>query len=198
MKQIKLAYVILASLIFTACSKTSDECVEYIPFQESENGLWGMIAPNGEVLFSEEFEEKPTVAHNGRFFIQTNNGTWEMYTAEKKPQPIGKEYAHISGFHNGVAIVAEKGKPVSIIDTEGNTIKVLDSIAGKKVYGVRPFKNNYAVFLTTDSLMGAVNRNGNCIIKPEYIYKRNVIRKFILYKCGKNFSRVTRKTSKGY
>lgn len=169
MKQIKLAYVIWASLIFTACSKTSNECVEYIPFQESENELWGMIAPNGEVLFSEEFEETPTVARNGRFFIQTNNGTWEMYTAEKKPQPIGKEYAHISGFHNGVAIVAEKGKPVSIIDTEGNTIKVLDSIAGKKVYGVRPFKNNYAVFLTTDSLMGAVNRNGNCIIKPEYI-----------------------------
>ena len=169
MKQIKLAYVIWASLIFTACSKTSNECVEYIPFQESENELWGMIAPNGEVLFSEEFEETPTVARNGRFFIRTNNGTWEMYTAEKKPQPIGKEYAHISGFHNGVAIVAEKGKPVSIIDTEGNTIKVLDSIAGKKVYGVRPFKNNYAVFLTTDSLMGAVNRNGNCIIKPEYI-----------------------------
>ena len=169
MKQIKLAYVIWASLIFTACSKTSNECVEYIPFQESENELWGMIAPNGEVLFSEEFEETPTVARNGRFFIRTNNGTWEMYTAEKKPQPIGKEYAHISGFHNGVAIVAEKGKPVSIIDTEGNTIKVLDSIAGKKVYGVRPFKNNYAVFLTTDSLMGAVNRNGNCIIQPEYI-----------------------------
>ena len=37
MKQIKLAYVIWASLIFTACSKTSNECVEYIPFQESEN-----------------------------------------------------------------------------------------------------------------------------------------------------------------
>lgn len=60
MKQIKLAYVIWASLIFTACSKTSNECVEYIPFQESENELWGMIAPNGEVLFSEEFEETPT------------------------------------------------------------------------------------------------------------------------------------------
>ena len=53
MKQIKLAYVIWASLIFTACSKTSNECVEYIPFQESENELWGMIAPNGEVLFYE-------------------------------------------------------------------------------------------------------------------------------------------------
>lgn len=167
MKQIKLAYVIWASLIFTACSKTSDECVEYIPFQESENGLWGMIAPNGEVLFSEEFEGKPTVAHNGRFFIRTN-GIWEMYTAEKKPQPIGKEYAHISGFHNGVAIVAEKGKPVSIIDTEGNTIKVLDSIAGKKVDGVRPFTNNYAVFKTTDALWGAIDQNGNCCIKPEY------------------------------
>ena len=84
--------------------------------------------------------EKPTVAHNGRFFIQTNNGTWEMYTAEKKPQPIGKEYAHISGFHNGVAIVAEKGKPVSIIDTEGNTIKVLDSIAGKKSLWCKTFQ----------------------------------------------------------
>lgn len=177
MKQVKLVYAILASLIFTACSETDNKYVEYIPFQESENGLWGMIAPNGEILFSEEFEEKPTVVHNGRFFIQTNNRTWEMYTAEEKPQPIGKEYAHISGFQNGVAIVSEKGKPVSIIDTEGNTIRVLDSIAEKKVLGVRPFKNNYAVFMTTDSLMGAVNRNGICIIKPEY---------YILSECNDN------------
>ena len=142
--------------------------VEYIPFQESADGQWGMISLDGKILFTEEFKTKPTVVRDGRFFVRTKEGLWEMYDATNKPKKIGTDYAHASGFRNGVALVAEKNKPVSIIDTEGKTKKILDKIEGKVVDGVRSFEEGYAVFMTVDSLFGVINQGGDCVIKPEY------------------------------
>lgn len=156
------------SMMLASCSQMDKGNVEFIPFQENKDGQWGMISMDGKVLFAEEFKRKPTVVHDGRFFVQTKDGGWEMYDATAKPKKIGSDYAHVSGFNNGVALVSEKGRPVSIIDTDGKTKKLLDKIAGKDVDGVRRFNEGYAVFMTTDSLYGVVNHNGDCVIKPEY------------------------------
>lgn len=127
-----------------------------------------MISTDGRTLFAEEFKEKPTVVSSSRFFVRKKSGVWEMYTAEAKPQKVGVEYAHTSGFSDGRALVAERGKAVSIIDTDGKTLKVLDKIDGKTVHGVRPFHEGYAVFMTEDSLYGAIDRGGDCVVKPTF------------------------------
>lgn len=172
-KLIKLNLGIVAAALMTAmvcvsCSKTEEGKVEYLPFQETKDGNWGMISMDGKVLFKDEFKTKPTVVRDGRFFVRTKEGIWEMYDASEKPQKIGADYAHTSGFSNGKALVAEKGKPVSIIDTDGKTVKLLDKIEGKEVDGVRAMVAGYAVFMTTDSLWGVVDDNGNCVVKPTY------------------------------
>ena len=158
----------LAGLVLASCSKTEDSAVECIPFLETDDGQWGMISMDGKVLFKEEFKNKPTVVRDGRFFVRNNSGYWEMYDASEKPKKIGADYAHVSGFYNGRALVAAKNQPVSIIDTEGKEIKCLDKIGGKEVDGVRAFCEGYAVFMTTDSLLGAIDTDGNCVVKPEY------------------------------
>lgn len=163
----------LLSIIFAACSNGDNGKVEYIPFKETADGRWGMISTDGKVLFSEEFKNKPTVVRDGRFFVQKESGFWEMYDAAEKPKKIGGEYAHVSGFHNGRAIVAEKGKPVSIIDTDGKVVKLLDKINGKEILGVRTFSSKYAVFATTDSLLGVIDCDGNCVVEPKYCSLNN-------------------------
>lgn len=168
MKKITFVFAVLTAMLFASCSKTENGKVEYIPFQESADGQWGMISLDGKILFTEEFKTKPTVVRDGRFFVRTKEGLWEMYDATNKPKKIGTDYAHASGFRNGVALVAEKNKPVSIIDTEGKTKKILDKIEGKVVDGVRSFEEGYAVFMTVDSLFGVINQGGDCVIKPEY------------------------------
>ena len=168
MKKITFVFAVLTAMLFASCSKTENDKVEYIPFQESADGQWGMISLDGKILFTEEFKTKPTVVRDGRFFVRTKEGLWEMYDATNKPKKIGTDYAHASGFRNGVALVAEKNKPVSIIDTEGKTKKILDKIEGKVVDGVRSFEEGYAVFMTVDSLFGVINQGGDCVIKPEY------------------------------
>ena len=159
---------LVAVMMCESCSKSKEGKIEYIPFQETKDGNWGMISMDGRVLFKEEFKTKPTVVRDGRFFVRTKEGIWEMYDAKEKPRKIGADYAHTSGFCNGKALVAEKNKPVSIIDTQGKTIKLLDKIDGKEVDGVRAFVSGYAVFMTTDSLWGVIDDNGKCVIKPVY------------------------------
>lgn len=170
MNRRNLSFLVVAMLtmMLSSCTKTENGNVEYIPFQETADGQWGMISLEGKVLFKEEFKNKPTVVRDGRFFVRTKEGVWEMYDATEKPKKIGGDYAHTSGFHNGRALVAPKNQPVAIIDTEGRVIKNLDKIDGKQVDGVRAFEGDYAIFMTTDSLWGVINQNGDCVVKPEY------------------------------
>lgn len=165
--------IVFYCLMLSSCSNEGKGDVEYIPYQETSDGQWGMISMDGKVLFSDEFKNKPTVVRDGRFFVHTAENVWEMYSAEAKPRKIGKDYAHTSGFRNGIALVAEKNKPVSIIDADGKEIKLLDKIEGKIVDGVRAFEDDYAVFMTADSLWGVIDKSGRCVIKPEYCYLNN-------------------------
>lgn len=164
----------LVTLALVSCKKEAETKIEAVPFQETEDGQWGMISVDGKVLFKDEFKKMPTVVRDGRFFVKNKDGILEMYDATEKPKRIGKDYVHATSFQNGRAIVAEKGKNVSIIDKDGNTVKVLDKVDGKEVEGVEAFKDGYAIFMTADSLMGVYDFDGDCTVSPkEYCYISN-------------------------
>ena len=163
-------FAVILLLPLNSCSGGSGRSkVEYIPFRETKDGQWGMISPDGKVLFREEFDNEPTFAREGRFFVRNDKGLWEMYSTEAKPKKIGGEYTSASSFNNGRAVVAEADEPVKIIDTDGKTIKKLDKINNKVVENVSPLYGGLATFETADSLLGAIDKEGNCIIEPNYI-----------------------------
>lgn len=80
---LKFALSLMITMLFFSCSKTENGNVEYIPFQETDDGHWGMISMDGKVLFKDEFKNKPTVVRDGRFFARTSEGVWEMYDASE-------------------------------------------------------------------------------------------------------------------
>lgn len=163
-------FAVILLLPLNSCSGGSGRSnVEYIPFRETKDGQWGMISPDGKVLFREEFDNEPTFAREGRFFVRNDKGLWEMYTTEEKPKKIGGEYTSASSFDNGSAVVVEADEPVKIIDTDGKTIKKLDKINNKVVELVNPLYSGLATFMTADSLIGALDSKGNCIVEPNYI-----------------------------
>ena len=172
-KLFNLALAAIAAMLMLSCSKTENGNVEYVPFQETDDGQWGMISMDGKVLFKDEFKNEPTVVRDGRFFVRSKEGVWEMYDASEKPKKIGDDYAHTSGFRNGRALVAIKGQPVSVIDVNGKIIKKLDKIEDREVDGVRAYAGGYAVFVTVDSLCGAIDEDGDCVVKPEYCVLEN-------------------------
>lgn len=167
-KSLFLWCAVVMTALLSGCSNTSNDPVTHVPFKEAKDGKWGMIAMDGKVLFKEEFKHEPTAVRDNRFFVKNKSGFWEMYDASEQPKQIGDEYKHVSVFNGGHALVSKRNEPVSIIDTDGKTVKVLDKIEGKTVNGVYAFNEGYAVFMTNDSLYGAIDNNGNCVIKPHY------------------------------
>lgn len=127
-------------MILSSCNKETNDYVTAFPYMETDKGKWGMITTDGEVLFSQEFKNQPTVVRNGVFLVKNEANLWEIYKAEKKPEKIGSEYTGATIFSNGRAIVCEKDKYITIIDTEGKAIKTLDEIDGKRVNTVFRFQ----------------------------------------------------------
>ena len=163
-----LCMLLILCAAFTSCSKDESKGVEYVPFQETDDGQWSMMSPGGEVLFMEEFKNAPTVVKEGRFMVKNESGLWEIFTAEAKPQKIGKEYAYASCFENGRALVSERNDYVKIIDKDGNELKKLDKIGNKIVDAVSSFSEGYAVYQTGD-LYGAIDDDGKEVIKADYL-----------------------------
>lgn len=48
-------------LLITSCGKeqTSNN-ITGIPYKETTRGMWSMISPDGEVIFTEEFDNEPS------------------------------------------------------------------------------------------------------------------------------------------
>ena len=167
MKRVLLPLPLLFVLL-TSCNKNESRGVEYVPFQETEGGQWSMISPNGEVLFSEEFKNAPTIAKEGRFMVKNESGLWEIFTTDTKPQKIGKEYAYASCFNHGKAFVSERNDYIKIIDTDGNELKKLDKIGNRIIDAISDINEGYAVYQTGD-FFGAIDSDGNEVIKADYL-----------------------------
>lgn len=160
--------MVVAVLSLASCAKDGNSQLEAFAFKGSDDSNWGMISTDGKVIFSDEFKEAPTAATDGRFFVETQDGVYEMFTLDKKPKKVGDEYVSVSSFSDGVALVAEKGKPIEIIDTDGKVVKVLDKIDGKVIENAERFHHGYSIVSTADSLLGVVDKKGETVLKPVY------------------------------
>lgn len=154
-------------LAATGCSGSANNEVEGIPFQETEDGNWGMLSIDGKKIFSEEFCSKPTVVRNGRFLVKNAEDNWEIYTAEAKPQKVGGEYLQAGEFFCDVTPVVEKGKPIQFINTDGEVVVTFDKVGGRSVEWCSNFSEGLAVFRVGD-LSGVVDTKGNVVVEPKY------------------------------
>lgn len=167
MKALNVLGATLIAMAFCSCGSSGESEVEYIPVQEEENGNWGMVSPSGEMLFSAEFVNKPTYVRNGRFMVKNADGLWEIYTADEKPKQVGGTYVEAGEFYEDVAPVVEKGKPVELIDRDGNVKATLDKIDGKPVEAVSNFTDGIAYFIS-DGKYGFIDTSGKMILPAKY------------------------------
>lgn len=141
----------------------SEEEIEGVPFKSSENGKWGMLRPDGTILFEEEFKDEPTVARDGRFYVKNGNGLWEIFSAEEIPQKLGDEYVYLGEFYQGVAPAVKKDEKISLIDKNGEVITILDKSGSKPITEISNFHYGYAVFKADDAA-GIVNTKGEILL----------------------------------
>lgn len=163
----KLSYLLLALVaLLSSCGQKSAD-LEYIPFRSISDGRWGMISTDGKVLFDDEFNDMPQAVYCGRFFVKNKDGKYELYTADEKPQQVaGKTWADVSDFSKGLALAAEEGKPISIINCDGEQVADLSKIDGKSITAAKGLYEGYAIVETEDGTKGIVDDGGKTIVGP--------------------------------
>ena len=140
---------------------------DYIPFT-SNDSKWSMVNDQGEILFTDKFDDMPTIPMNGRFTVRNENYLWEIYTTDKDPQRIGGQYLMIGQFFDDVVPAVEKGQPIQFIDRDAKVKFVFDKVEGKMVESCSNIINGTAVF-TADRYYGVVSSSGEILIEPKYI-----------------------------
>ena len=171
---------LLGILSLVACGNETGGVsqLEYVPFQTEKDGRWGLVSPDGEILYEEEFENRPTSVVNGRFMVEDGDGKWEIYVPEKPARKVGGKYVSATQFGPGsVALVTRgKNKGIEMIDKEGNVRCVLNEVVGKPVdrayylvfvRGGASFFTPWVVF-ETGGKQGCMDSEGNITVKPEY------------------------------
>lgn len=166
-KTTKLLVLLVTTLLFASCN--SGDGLQYMPFLDEEGGNWGMISTDGDVLFTKEFKEMPTVAMNDRFFAKNGDGKWELYATGSKPTVVGKDmYEEAGAFIEDVAPVVMKGKPIQFIDKEGNVAFTLGKVNGKAIEECTNFSDGVAIF-KAGKYYGCINSSGKIIVEPQYL-----------------------------
>lgn len=168
-KNILLLTIVCLSLLSCNHKRSSFDEVEYFPYQQNEGGKWGLISTDGKVLFSEMFDNEPTMAINGRFMVKNMDGLWEIYSAEAEPQKIGGEYLQAGMFYEDVAPVVEKGKPIQFINRDGKVKVTLEDIGDAPVTECKQFSGGLAP-IKVGGLWGAVDTKGNVVVEPLYTW----------------------------
>lgn len=164
--------------MLSSCGSSNDtkNKIEYVPFQEEEGALWGMISvEDGSVLFKDEFQKCPSNVYNGRFWVQNERGFFELYEASAKPKRIGsEEYVFVGDFSDDVTPVRSEAY-IDLIDKNANVIKTLDKIEGKHVRGCGPFREGLAMVYVEDrdhstNDIGFINTKGEVAIPANYCW----------------------------
>lgn len=168
MKTLHLLTVALIAMIVASCS--SKPTIDYMPAKAEGDSDWGLVDANGEFLFTDEFSNRPSPAVNGFFFVEEGKGL-TVYRAEKSPKIVGNlTDLHECGFYNdGVMPVVHKGEHITFVDNKGKTKFILDNVDGVNVKeAINMFINGRCSFSTSDNMWGAIDNNGNVVIKPVY------------------------------
>ena len=177
MKQISSLLTLGLLAVLSSCTDSSSSyqhSLDGIPFNSSENGRWGMVTPDGTLLFDDEFRNAPSPSFNGRFFYQNDKSQYEMYKiVDGRLSQIGEPFVdYIPFVYEKVTPAVRKGEPICLIDLDGNVVRELKEVGGHEVTSINAFSCGVAQVQTTDGI-GCVNTAGDLVVPAKYCMMHN-------------------------
>ncbi len=159
--------IAMASLLQTSCNESKDVDGDFLAVKISGDKNWSILDVNtGEFVYRDEFKNCPSVIVDNLFFVEKDRGNgYECYNVNNISKPINNEvYLYACNFQSGVAPVLKKGDPITIINKNGEEIKVLD----KKIVEVYPYSNGFTNVITSDGKVGILDTKGEWIVRADY------------------------------
>lgn len=167
MKKVHL-WLFAVILVLASCSSNSENQITHLPFQTEEDGRWGLIDMEGNVLIEDEFKSTPSVVIDGCFCVKNSDGLYEFYTAEKKFKQIGEEYLSVGYFSEGLAPVVKKDSRITYINKDGKVVFELTKYKDDPIEEAYPFENGIARVRTASGKSGCINAKGEFVVPPLY------------------------------
>ena len=156
----------VALLSLVACNNKQ---VEYLPFQESEDGNWGLIDRKGNVLFSDEFENEIEGVSEGVLRTRDDDGNYQFYTVERNPKLICEGYEDAGNFNGGFAPVVMKDEWIKFINKKGKIVSELKEIDGLQVEWISSFHFGIAIYRLEDGSRGLIDCKGTVLTAPKRV-----------------------------
>lgn len=159
-----------AAIAVTVASCSGKPELSYMPAKAEGDSNWGLVDANGEFLFTDEFSDRPSPVVNGYFFVEEGNG-YTVYKAEKNPKQVG-DLSGLKGcgfYNDGLMPVVHKGEHISFVDGNGKTKFTLENVDSVSVSAaMNMFVNGRCAIRTSDEKWGAIDTDGNVVVKPKY------------------------------
>lgn len=171
------AVIAVGALLLTACSRNRNpltdfaEDMELIPVKTTQDGRWSMANEKGEIVYSEEFTNEPTVAYHGLFVVEEGEGYTLYKTGGAKPEAVkGCEGLKAAGYmEDGLIPVTFPNSRITLVNAEGKKQFELSPIDGKEVVrSAVAFTYGRLAVETEDGKQGYVDTKGKVVIKPKY------------------------------
>lgn len=159
----------VAMLIVSSCSDSGNRFGDF-PCKLRGDGNWSLISTDGDVSMENEMKHRPTLSTCGRFWAQNSHGYWELFDVKEPTRQIGdREYRYVTHFYDDKALVAERDKPVTVIDRDGNIVHDFEKIGSETPSRFINIADGMAVW-SVDTLHGVVSFDGEEVIPAKYAY----------------------------
>lgn len=166
-----LALSALCVACATSCGSRTEE-ITYLPVKMEKNGSWGMVGPDGKMLFEDEFKNEPSPVLNGVFTVREGDGL-SVYLADEKPRVIGdlEDLKYAGGMSEGVIPVVRKGERICYYNKDGKLKFTLDPVNGMEITSVSGiFHDGRAIICNEEGKYGVIDSDGKVIVEPKYHY----------------------------
>lgn len=168
-----LASIPFLSLL-TACGSKSDDGdmndIDYIAVQEEKDGNWSFYAPDGKILYPDEFKQKPTCVVEGYFSVKEGDG-YTLYKAADKPEVVKDcEGLYDLGYMaEGLIPVTRPKERITVIKGNGEAAFTLEPVKGKEITSCAPAFAEGLLWVTDeDGKEGYVDTKGQVVIPLKY------------------------------
>ena len=141
---------------------------KYLVFWDNEKQLHGVMDTSGKIIIEPRWVDTPMMAFHDRVWgYNEETGQHELFTIAPSPKKLGS-HIQASSFVEEIAPVCDTNGYIQFVDTDNKVRFTLKELEGKPVNFVRNFQEGICIVQTRDGMMGAIDKNGKTVIKPEY------------------------------
>lgn len=165
-----LALASAAGLAMASCAGSDGAKMEYVAVQQEADGNWSLYAPDGTLLYEDEFKNVPSAVINGYFSVEEGKG-YTLYKVGEKPEPVAdcEGLKYVGYMADGLVPVTLPKERISLVDGSGKRVFTLDPVGGKEItYCSQGYSDGMLAVMAEDGNMGYVDTKGEYIVEPKY------------------------------